>query len=78
MAQNMNDVGVIRSFILGQTKPFCLVDLYSRAEKEGITDAGLVRKVFDELGKEGLIDYRKIEPVSTGSEESIWAYCIAG
>jgi hypothetical protein len=78
MAKNMNDVGVIRRFILDQTKPFCLVDLYNRAERVGITDARLVTIVLDELGKEGLIDYGEIEPESTNPEASIWAYHIAG
>ncbi len=55
MAENMNDVTVIRKFILGQTKPFCTTDLYIRAAKKGITDRGLVLKVLNELFAEGIV-----------------------
>lgn len=34
MNKDNNDVTIIRRFILSQKEPFCLVDIYRRAERE--------------------------------------------
>lgn len=76
MAENMNDVTVIRKFILGQTKPFCTTDLYIRAAKKGITDRGLVLHVLDELFAEGIVLPKEVEIVEDGVKREITALYI--
>ncbi len=76
MAENMNDVTVIRKFILGQTKPFCTTDLYIRAAKKGITDRGLVLHVLDELFAEGVVLLKEVEIVEDGVKREIAALYI--
>jgi hypothetical protein len=69
-----NDVGFIRKAILEMDKPFCLIDLYRRLEKIGVTDRGLILRVLDELYEEGLIEYDKIEQTV---DEPVWGFKIA-
>lgn len=72
-----NDVRIIRRFIMGQKEPFCLVDIYHRAEREGITDRGLVLNVLDELYEEGLIYYDRINPLPISLKKSQWGFYVA-
>ena len=68
MAENKNDVDVIRRFILEQTKPFTMNGLFYRAEKDGITDRGLIMKVLNELYQEGLVQDGIIGKTSDGKD----------
>lgn len=77
MNKDKNDVRIIRRFILGQKEPFCLVDIYRRAEREGITDRGLVLNVLDELYEEGLIYYDRINPLPISLKKSQWGFYVA-
>lgn len=71
----MENVRNIRREILAMDKPFCLTDLYSRLERKGITDRGLILRILDELYDEGLIEYDKIEGIV--DEADSWAFRIA-
>lgn len=68
MAENKNDVDVIRRFILEQAEPFTKYGLFYRAEKDGITDRGLIMIVLDELYQEGLVQDGIIGKTSDGKD----------
>ncbi|MBQ7240662.1 MAG: hypothetical protein IJS56_04390 [Bacilli bacterium] len=50
----------IRHRILSQTKPFCLVDLNNRINKNNDADKGLIIDELDQLYDAGLIEYDKV------------------
>ena len=50
----------IRNRILSQTKPFCLVDLNNRVNKNNDADKGLIMDELDQLYDAGLIEYDKV------------------
>ena len=65
-----NKYTVIRSLIMNQTEPFCLIELYVRLEQEGIKNRDDISFVLDDLYANGILEYAKIEP-RHGVE---WAY----
>ena len=67
----------LREFILKQQGPFCLLNLYIRAEKQlGITDQRLIDKVLDEVYQEGNVEYREITPPPKDPESATWAFYV--
>lgn len=72
-----NDVSNIRKEIMAMNKPFCLIDLYLRLEKVGITDRESILTVLDELYDEGLVEYAKIEGMTDKLHDEVkWAFRI--
>ena len=67
----------IREIILGMEKPFCIVNLLIRLEKENITDRRLILSVLDELFEEGMILYDEVEGSVEDPHASKWAFVVA-
>ena len=76
----MNDNNIwmkIRAIIVSMEKPFCILNLFIRLEKEGITDQKLILCVLDELYEEGVVVYTEVDGIIDDPQAPKWAYKVA-
>lgn len=67
----------VRALIISMKKPFCVVNLLIRLEKEGITDQRLILSVLNELYDEGVIIYTEVDGVVDDPNAPKWAFMVA-
>ena len=71
-----NTLSFVWKAILKMRKPFCIIDLYARLYKKGVTDRELILQVLDEMYDAGLIDFHKIEGVVDEDGEEVWGFTV--
>ena len=67
-------VYIWKEILTWTNKPFCISDLYSRLEKKGVTNRGLMLRVLDELYEVGLLIYDRVQNKKTEEGEELFAF----